>query len=319
MAKPKDDDTSLKRLGGGRWQTRDERFTIEPQSGTWVVVDAEQTDDLGLPLVRGPFASLAAAKDAIAVARRVEPGESPLPARAERLRPISAASADRSARRGTPTADGRGTTRRTATPAATTRRPADAPPEREPTAPVLARMTMSLDGFVVDRNGSVERLHADLAALAGTGYMTAMQAETGAVLMGRRTFGMADDPDWYVGNYEFQVPIVVLTHHPPATAPRQDDHLTFTFVDGLASAVRQARLAAGERAVTVVGGIDVIRQLLRAGLVDELAIDIMPVILAGGRRLFGEGELSGLTLTTRSVDRVGDRIVMRFGVERPAD
>jgi dihydrofolate reductase len=69
----------------------------------------------------------------------------------------------------------------------------------------------------------------------------------------------------------------------------------------------------------VVGGIDVIRQLLRAGLVDELAIDIMPVILAGGRRLFGEGELSGLTLTTRSVDRVGDRIVMRFGVERPAD
>ncbi|MFI5200311.1 MAG: hypothetical protein ACHQXL_08065 [Candidatus Limnocylindrales bacterium] len=55
------DETALKRLGGGRWQTRDERFTIEPQSGTWVVVDSEQTDDLGLPLVRGPFASLTAA------------------------------------------------------------------------------------------------------------------------------------------------------------------------------------------------------------------------------------------------------------------
>ncbi len=59
----------LKRLGGGRWQTRDERFTIEPQSGTWAVLDAEQTDDLGLPLVRGPFKSLTAAKEAIAEAR----------------------------------------------------------------------------------------------------------------------------------------------------------------------------------------------------------------------------------------------------------
>ncbi len=71
----------LKRLGGGRWQTRDERFTIEPQSGTWVVVDAEQTDDLGLPLVRGPFGSLTAAKDAIEAARGAAAVASPLEAR----------------------------------------------------------------------------------------------------------------------------------------------------------------------------------------------------------------------------------------------
>ena len=50
-AKKTHDQGSLKRLGGGRWQTRDERFTIEPQSGTWVIVDGEQTDDLGLPSV----------------------------------------------------------------------------------------------------------------------------------------------------------------------------------------------------------------------------------------------------------------------------
>lgn len=72
---------SLKRLGGGRWQTRDERFTIEPQSGTWVVLDAEQTDDLGLPLVRGPFGSLNAAKDAIAGARGAASAVSPLAAK----------------------------------------------------------------------------------------------------------------------------------------------------------------------------------------------------------------------------------------------
>jgi hypothetical protein len=72
------DDEGLKRLGGGRWQTRDERFTIEPQSGTWAVVDTEQTDDLGLPLVRGPFKSLGAAKEAIAAARGGAPPASPL-------------------------------------------------------------------------------------------------------------------------------------------------------------------------------------------------------------------------------------------------
>ena len=69
MAAAPDKDEGLRRLGGGRWQTRDERFTIEPQSGTWAVVDAEQTDDLGLPLVRGPFKSLGAAKEAIEAAR----------------------------------------------------------------------------------------------------------------------------------------------------------------------------------------------------------------------------------------------------------
>jgi hypothetical protein len=80
------DDAPLKRLGGGRWQTRDERFTIEPQSGTWVVVDAEQTDDLGMALVRGPFPSLTAAKDAISSARSSGPAASPLAERIERRR-----------------------------------------------------------------------------------------------------------------------------------------------------------------------------------------------------------------------------------------
>jgi hypothetical protein len=80
------DDAPLKRLGGGRWQTRDERFTIEPQSGTWVVVDAEQTDDFGLALVRGPYPSLPAAKEAISGARASEPATSPLVERNERRR-----------------------------------------------------------------------------------------------------------------------------------------------------------------------------------------------------------------------------------------
>jgi hypothetical protein len=91
-AKKDGDDQSLSRLGAGRWQTRDERFTIEPQSGTWVIVDAEQTDDLGLPLVRGPFRSLTDAKAAIVGARAGGPSESPLAERLEEAHRRPAAS-----------------------------------------------------------------------------------------------------------------------------------------------------------------------------------------------------------------------------------
>ncbi len=129
-------------------------------------------------------------------------------------------------------------------------------------------------------------VYPDLAALQGTAYMNSVIEETGAVIMGKRAFEMGD-PDSYVGNYEFQVPIFVLTHNPPAVAPKQDERLTFTFVtDGVESAVAQARSAARDKAVQVIGGASVIQQLLRAGLVDELHVDIMPVLLGCGLPLF---------------------------------
>jgi hypothetical protein len=71
---------SLRRLPGTGWQTRDGRFTIETASGTWSLLDAEQTDELGLPLVRGPFRSLTEAKAAIEEARTSGPATSTLPA-----------------------------------------------------------------------------------------------------------------------------------------------------------------------------------------------------------------------------------------------
>src|SRR5216683_3092747 len=124
-------------------------------------------------------------------------------------------------------------------------------------------MTISLDGFVADQNGNAGRLYPDLAALRHTAYMKDLITETGAVLMGRRTFEMGD-PDSYVGNYEFQVPIFVLTHQPPMRAPKQDDRLTFTFVtDGFESALKQAKSAAGTKAVQVIGGV--VRETLRRG------------------------------------------------------
>jgi hypothetical protein len=140
------DDAPLKRLGGGRWQTRDERFTIEPQSGTWVIVDAEQTDDFGMALVRGPFPSLTAAKDAIANARSSGPATSPLVDQIERRRrqPESEAKSKPAAKRTTGAASPRSKATapeggkagsRTAAAKAGTRDRKAAPPDEEPREP----------------------------------------------------------------------------------------------------------------------------------------------------------------------------------------
>lgn len=80
------DQETLKRLGGGRWESKDGRFTVEPQSGTWALVDNTQTNELGLPLVTGPYPSLTAAREAIAEARETGPVKSPLADSIERSR-----------------------------------------------------------------------------------------------------------------------------------------------------------------------------------------------------------------------------------------
>ena len=189
-------------------------------------------------------------------------------------------------------------------------------------AKVIAGMTMSIDGYVTDAQGNAGELYPDLESLRDTAHMVDTIAQTGAVLMGRKTFDMGD-PDSYVGNYEFQVPIFVLTHQAPPVAPRQDEHLTFTFVtDGLESAVRPVTAAAGDKAVQVVGGVDVIRQLLQAGAVDELQIDVMPVLLGEGLRFSPDGSNPSTVRVAKvrwekvSVQEIGARTSMLFRAVR---
>jgi dihydrofolate reductase len=181
---------------------------------------------------------------------------------------------------------------------------------------LIAGLTLSLDGYYEDANGSAGALYTDLEALQDSAYMKALQAETGAVLMGRRTFDMGGDPDLWVDGYEFQVPLFVLTHQAPEREPKRNENLYFTFVtDGLESAVAQATAAAGDRAVTVVGGADLNRQLLAAGLVDELRIDVMPVLLGSGRRLFDD--VAGTRLEKLGIEEAGGRTSLSFRVVGP--
>ena len=105
---------------------------------------------------------------------------------------------------------------------------------------VILGTTISLDGFANDRNGSVQALYPDLADWRESEPGKESIQSTGAVVMGRHAFDMAEDPDWFAGNYEYQVPIFVLTHRPPERMPKQTDELTFTFVtDGIEGAIRQ--------------------------------------------------------------------------------
>jgi len=180
---------------------------------------------------------------------------------------------------------------------------------------VIAGMTISLDGFVNDGSGSVAPLYSDLETYQNTEPYKESIQNTGAVVMGKNTFEMSEDPEWYV-DYEFQVPIFVLTHAIPAQQPKPTEKVSITFVlDGVEIAIKQAKSAAGTKDVAVIGGTSVIRQCIRAGLVDELQIDIMPILLGGGLRLFEGSETHSIQLERLNVVNLpGGRIHLKFRV-----
>lgn len=164
---------------------------------------------------------------------------------------------------------------------------------------VVAIMSMSLDGFVADPNDGVSEVFdwyfnsGDVEFHAGGAdamtfrvsepsaeHLGDLWSELGAVLTGRRTFEVAQG---WGGNHAWG-PAFVVTHDVPAGWPRPDSTVHFV-TDGIESAVKQAKEAAGGKSVGVHGA-DTIQQLLNAGLLDELHIDIAAVLLGSGVRLF---------------------------------
>ena len=167
-------------------------------------------------------------------------------------------------------------------------------------------LTMSLDGFIAGPNDGPEhplgeggmRLFdwyesGDTDYVVPSGGMTfkvsSQSAEMlreafssiGAIVTGRRTF---DITNGWGGRHPLDVPIVVLTHSVPEGWDYEGSPFTFV-TDGVESAVEQARELAGEK-VVAVGAASVVQQCLRAGLLDEVHVDIVPVLLGGGVRLF---------------------------------
>jgi dihydrofolate reductase len=164
---------------------------------------------------------------------------------------------------------------------------------------LVAIMSMSLDGFVADAADGVSEVFdwyfhsGDVEVHTGGGdpmtfkvsepsaqHIRSVTSGLGAVLTGRRTFEVADG---WGGNHAWG-PAFVLTHQVPDGWPRPGSTVHFV-TDGLESAVRQAKAAAGEKNVGVHGA-DTIQQLLNAGLLDEISVDIAAVFLGSGVRLF---------------------------------
>jgi len=193
---------------------------------------------------------------------------------------------------------------------------------------VRLRIAMSLDGFTAGPAQSVEnpmgiggmRLHEWVFPLAvwrrthgeqggidnaSSGLLEEVRDACGATIMGRHMFGGAagpwrvDDPwnGWWGANPPFHHPVYVLTHHPREPLA-MDGGTTFHFVtEGYERALELAAQSAGGKDVLIGGGANVARQYLRAGVVDEMTLHVVPVLLGVGEALFsGLDDLYGLKL-----------------------
>ena len=179
---------------------------------------------------------------------------------------------------------------------------------------VIGGMTISLDGFASNPDGGLGELYPDLVELGNTEMLQEEIRTTGAVVMGRNSYNMMGDPDLFADDYEYQVPIFVVTHHVPEKMPKMNDQLTVTFVtEGVESAVARAKAAAGDKNVVLIGG-SMNQVCLNAGLCDELHMGFMPVLLGGGLRLFEHVDVSQVKLEKMRIFEAGARTDVWFRV-----
>ena len=139
-------------------------------------------------------------------------------------------------------------------------------------------------------------------------YLNEMTARAGAIVVGRTMYEAAEH--WGEKN-PFGMPVFVVTHRPE----EEPETGEFSFVGGFEEAIDRAKEAAGDKAVSIGGGGDVIRQGLDAGIVDELHIIVAPVILGGGKHLF-EDFTKSLDLENRGVRQSRWATFIEFAVKR---
>ncbi len=161
---------------------------------------------------------------------------------------------------------------------------------------VLMEITMSLDGYTTGPEVSAEeplgrggdRLHEWM--FAGQSAADSDRRETdhfstiGAVIMGRRMADLGIGP--WGEEPTFHAPCFVVTHRPAETIVKNGGTSYIFVTEGIEAAMAQAKAAAGEQDVMVVGGADIDRQYLNAGLIDEIRLHLVPVLLGGGTPLF---------------------------------
>jgi dihydrofolate reductase len=181
---------------------------------------------------------------------------------------------------------------------------------------VVFDISMSLDGLITGPNDSPaqplgeggERLHEWMFLPSGGPIRPEVDEERfktiGAIVMGRRMFDVGEQA--WGENPPFHLPVFVLTHDAKETLTK-DGGTTYTFVtSGIETVLAQAKAAAGDKNVQVIGGANIAQQYLRASLLDEIHLHLVPVLLGEGIRLFDHlGTLPIELETTRVIESIG--------------
>ena len=170
---------------------------------------------------------------------------------------------------------------------------------------VIADITMSLDGYVAPPSADSREGVGDVDELqtwvmdqdpVDTEILERATAATGAVVLGRRLFDIVDRPGVWTKDMAYgaqpagKLPFFVVTHSVPRDVRLERElGLQFSFVNDLTAAIDQARIAATDGHVVIMGGGDVIGQAIEKGLVDELHLHLSPMLLGGGTPLFRAG------------------------------
>ncbi|CCH87243.1 Dihydrofolate reductase [Modestobacter italicus] len=187
---------------------------------------------------------------------------------------------------------------------------------------VIASASMSLDGYIAKDDNSIGRLfdwlqNGDVEiptaspgitlhlGQASAEYWRRWTSDLGALVCGRTLF---DFTDGWGGRHTMDVPVVVVTHSVPTEWVDAHPDAPFSFVtDGVGSAVARAREIAGDRVVAVTAGT-IARQCLELGLLDEVAVDLVPVVMGRGRPFFGELAQDDVPLGDPVTCVQGDRV-----------
>ncbi len=184
---------------------------------------------------------------------------------------------------------------------------------------VVANMSMSLDGIIADpsdevgplfdwyNNGDVTVPTADArwtfhTSEASAAYLGDALANVGALVCGRRLF---DHTGGWGGHHPMGAPVFVVTHSIPDGWPREDAPFTFV-TEGVESAVARAKVVAGDKIVSVASAT-IAQQCLNVGLLDEIVVDLVPVLLGEGIRFFDN-------LTSAPIELEGPRVIEGTGV-----
>ena len=187
---------------------------------------------------------------------------------------------------------------------------------------VITEASMSLDGYIAKQDNTIGRLFdwlqngdVEVPSPAGdiTFHLTAPSAEhwghlisqLGALIVGRTLF---DFVDGWGGRHTLDVPVVVVTHHIPTDWVEAHPDAPFVFVtDGVDAAVARAKQLAGDRSVFVSAGT-IARQCLELGLLDEVRIELVPVVMGEGRPFFGDLSLEDVPLDDPTECIQGERV-----------